>query len=1271
MSHEIPSLSLSLLNSRKSKTVFRLALIVFGVGFLVFGAGVQGAQAVTDVTLASPSSGTAFLPVETINFVGTVDTGGDTVTDVSLVVKDTDGNYVVQQTKDEYFKQYQSTGSTISAVHYNEYLGSNIVLNPTYIIDNYGKTCGGAHVNSAPCNVFDPAGGSVAGGYWQPAATLTAGEATMTFDDLYEISSFSVVQHPTYYGRHLKLEYRTSDVSDWVTLYDGATTATKTVDFAVPVFARYFKMTYSDLNSTSLYVTSANVLGKHTTWESVAYDGPVAFSIPNTFGGGIQQWNLRVNDEGVYAYATMDETFLSDNTYIEFSEETPMHESTQSHSIVGSEVTSDFDYLKFFDVGQSLRSWFSFNEATNRNYGDTGTLSNLSAGVTGHVGGSVGSVIIHGLDDILNGGFTFVVSAIIPLATDGDFFDFGISSDNSSGFKMRMTRTNETRDTLNFLRYNGSGYAGPNTVTIDNPTRDQWTRYAISVDILNKKVRFFRNGAYLGEQTFTTALNPRDFLQFYSGTGKYYDEIVILDKFVSSVEGISLTKLTDNDLDLGVMGINTTFRGVVVDENGSYDETEMRTITNTALPVVEDCYAYSKTDTDHFFSCSPTYPGAEMQNIDVDYEYKLDQGAWSSVASSSYKTYDGQTFAVIGDSMSNGETDWIGPFKEYMNISAAQLPTYAVAGNTCTQVRGQLSSVAEGTDNLFVTCGVNGFSTSDNPVHWQGIYDDAKAKGVDKIYMTTMPPWEAINTQNDATAAAYCTKMKTENQWLLDFGASHDDVVVSDIWSYFHDTSGTEKTDCGWRKDITYSSDGVHPNVVGGEYWAEQHWQNGFDKLKHDTKYVEIELERYVNDDVDLYVRATPSYSGITGDVYSFPIVTISGLYTEGDCEDEGYSWYGDVCHTDPASVVSSISTGLYNATQSVSLSADGSTFIRYSTTEMPADCSSGMLYDGPIEVASSQTIYARACNAYGNSATGSFSYTIDTVAPSISSVSETYSTGGRTITWTTDEPASTKVEYGKNSLYNLTTPLTDISPRLLTHTATLSNLSSCTTYTYRVVSTDAAGNEAVGGAGTFTTPGCGGGIIFQGAGVVKAPSMYTDTPVTPSLPVTSSQSNLLPGTSHEDVRRLQRFLNASGFPVAPSGMGSRGNETNYFGTLTRVALIAFQDAHPTLASERGFVGPLTRAFIDGMNLEDERDKVHFTRNFSRGESSDDVRRLQELLATDTDIYPEGLITGYFGTLTERAVGRFQTIYGVVGDESDPGYGFVGPKTRTKLLDVF
>lgn len=70
---------------------------------------------------------------------------------------------------------------------------------------------------------------------------------------------------------------------------------------------------------------------------------------------------------------------------------------------------------------------------------------------------------------------------------------------------------------------------------------------------------------------------------------------------------------------------------------------------------------------------------------------------------------------------------------------------------------------------------------------------------------------------------------------------------------------------------------------------------------------------------------------------------------------------------------------------------------------------------------------------------------------------------------------------------------------------------------------------------------------------------------------------------------------------------------------------------------------------------------VQFSISLKRGSTGQGVSRLQEFLKTMSDIYPEGLVTGYFGALTERAVKRFQAKYGI------EQVGIVGPKTRARL----
>ena len=72
---------------------------------------------------------------------------------------------------------------------------------------------------------------------------------------------------------------------------------------------------------------------------------------------------------------------------------------------------------------------------------------------------------------------------------------------------------------------------------------------------------------------------------------------------------------------------------------------------------------------------------------------------------------------------------------------------------------------------------------------------------------------------------------------------------------------------------------------------------------------------------------------------------------------------------------------------------------------------------------------------------------------------------------------------------------------------------------------------------------------------------------------------NLSCRMTNSDVKELQKYLNTHGVTVAPSGAGSLGKETNYFGLLTYKALVKFQKSIGW--SGTGFFGPMTRAFIN------------------------------------------------------------------------------------------
>ena len=75
-----------------------------------------------------------------------------------------------------------------------------------------------------------------------------------------------------------------------------------------------------------------------------------------------------------------------------------------------------------------------------------------------------------------------------------------------------------------------------------------------------------------------------------------------------------------------------------------------------------------------------------------------------------------------------------------------------------------------------------------------------------------------------------------------------------------------------------------------------------------------------------------------------------------------------------------------------------------------------------------------------------------------------------------------------------------------------------------------------------------------------------------------------------------------------------------------------------------------------------------FNYSLGFGSTGGNVENLQKWLSLYPTIYPQMLVTGYFGPLTEAAVLRLQLIYGIVLSKDDLGAGVFGPRTRA-LVD--
>ena len=227
---------------------------------------------------------------------------------------------------------------------------------------------------------------------------------------------------------------------------------------------------------------------------------------------------------------------------------------------------------------------------------------------------------------------------------------------------------------------------------------------------------------------------------------------------------------------------------------------------------------------------------------------------------------------------------------------------------------------------------------------------------------------------------------------------------------------------------------------------------------------------------------------------------------------------------------------------------------------------------------------------------------TADSVAPAISNVSSSsVSDTGATITWDTDEAASTKIVYSTDTSYNLSTTETDTGTRVLSHSKTLSSLTACTTYNYKVVSADSSGNYATSSAHTFTTIGCPDPVTvsapasrgasvrnrvnnliamgnIQEANRIKSEWAYLFGNQAASVQMIKPTAAVLYrdldiGSQGEDVTALQNMLILKGLSI-PAGV------TGYFGAQTRSALSVYQRTN-NIVPASGYFGAKTRAFIN------------------------------------------------------------------------------------------
>jgi len=236
---------------------------------------------------------------------------------------------------------------------------------------------------------------------------------------------------------------------------------------------------------------------------------------------------------------------------------------------------------------------------------------------------------------------------------------------------------------------------------------------------------------------------------------------------------------------------------------------------------------------------------------------------------------------------------------------------------------------------------------------------------------------------------------------------------------------------------------------------------------------------------IDVNNVTTYELTGLTiGATYYFAMTAYDTSGNESTYSNELIRTIQAPADTTPPAISSIQASGLTESSATVSWSTNegANTQVEYGTsnsygTSTALNSSLTTSHSQDISGLSASTLYhyrVLSRDAAGN-LTSSSDYTFttsetpDITAPVISSVQTSgISESSAAISWSTNEAADTKIEYGTSISYGTSTTLN--STLGTSHSQSISGLSASTLYHYRVLSRDEAGNLASSNDYTFTT---------------------------------------------------------------------------------------------------------------------------------------------------------------------------------------------------------
>ncbi len=353
--------------------------------------------------------------------------------------------------------------------------------------------------------------------------------------------------------------------------------------------------------------------------------------------------------------------------------------------------------------------------------------------------------------------------------------------------------------------------------------------------------------------------------------------------------------------------------------------------------------------------------------------------------------------------------------------------------------------------------------------------------------------------------------------------------VVNNGYIYTSSDSGatwTEQTNSGQRYwySITSSSDGtklaatvqngyIYTSNDSGATWTAQTDAGSRSWVSIASSDDGIRLAAVVEGGyiyTGISDTTPPTVSNITSD-------KADGAYTVGEIIDIDVTFSEAVTST--GNVTVTLETGTTDRTCTFTVTSATTGTCNYTvqagdtSSDLTVSSISGTIADG---AANTMVNFVPTTNLAANKA-----IVIDTTGPVISDIRFVIKhPPGADISWTTDEDATSYIEYGLTDAYGSNTTLDEDLDS--THSQTITGLSQVTTYHYRITSEDALGNSTTTEDDVFTTSGATPGTkaVEQPRVEEKIPPKEPENKTEEETVVTQEQKTDAPGENLPEVLR-------------------------------------------------------------------------------------------------------------------------------------------------------